>query len=158
MPSIAQAAAHLFLDERRFRELVDAGTISKAARGAYDLDKVREEYVRNLRQVAAGRAPTGDLDPGQEKARKDKEYADHLAMRNAITRQEYASVDDITRALHGELGIIRNRILQMPMKLADRIAMKPRAAVFAAIEEEAIEALTELSGEAEIITKAARPK
>ena len=158
MATIAEAASHVCLEERRFRQLVDNGVISKSARGAYDLDKVRREYIENLRQVASGRAPTGDLDPSQEKARKDKEYADHLAMRNAITRHEYASIDDITRALHGELRIIRNRILQMPMKLADRIAMMPRAAVFTAIEAEAIEALTELSGEAELITKAARPK
>ena len=158
MATIAEAASHVCLEERRFRQLVDNGVISKSARGAYDLDKVRREYIANLRQVAAGRAPTGDLDPSQEKARKDKEYADHLAMRNAITRQEYASVDDITLALHGELRIVRDRILKFPMKLADRISMQPRAVVFAAIQEEAIEALTELSGEAEIITKAARPK
>ena len=158
MATIAEAASHVCLEERRFRQLVDNGVISKSARGAYDLDKVRREYIENLRQVAAGRAPTGDLDPSQEKARKDKEYADHLAMRNAITRQEYASVDDIALALHGELRIVRDRILKFPMKLADRIAMQPRAIVLAAIEAEAIEALTELSGEAEIIAKAARRK
>jgi len=156
MATIAQTAAHLLLDERRFRELVDKGTISRAARGSYDLDQVRGEYIKNLREVAAGRVPTGALDPSQEKARRDKEYADLLAMRNAITRNEYASIDEICSALGDELRIVRNRILRMPNKLASRLAMKPTQVIFDAIQEEAYEALSELSAEADIIAKASK--
>jgi len=157
MATISEAARHIDLDERRFRELVDAGTITRAPRGAYEIDRVRTEYIRNLREVAAGRARTGDLDPQQEKARRDKEYADLLAMRNAITRNEYASIDEICSALGDELRIVRNRILRMPNKLASRLAMKPTQVIFDAIQEEAYEALSELSAEADIIAKASKP-
>ncbi len=156
MATISEAARHIDLDERRFRELVDAGTITRAPRGAYEIDRVRTEYIRNLREVAAGRARTGDLDPQQEKARRDKEYADLLAMRNAITRNEYASIDEICSALGDELRIVRNRILRMPNKLASRLAMKPTQVIFDAIQEEAYEALSELSAEADIIAKASK--
>ena len=72
MATISEAARHIDLDERRFRELVDAGTITRASRGAYEIDRVRTEYIRSLREVAAGRART--------KARRRPPLADGRAV------------------------------------------------------------------------------
>ncbi len=141
MATISEAARHIDLDERRFRELVDAGTITRAPRGAYEIDRVRTEYIRSLREVAAGRARTGELDPQQEKARKDKEYADHLAMRNAVARGDQVLVEDVVKALTDELAIIRSRLLAIPGKLGGRLKPDDRQA----IETEIYEALSELS-------------
>jgi len=93
------------------------------------------------REVAAGRARTGDLDPQQEKARKDKEYADHLAMRNAVARGDQVLVEDVVKALTDELAIIRSRLLAIPGKLGGRLKPDDRQA----IETEIYEALSELS-------------
>jgi hypothetical protein len=54
MATIAEAAAHIFLAAARFHDLVAQGVISKSGRGAYDLNRVREEYIRNIRKSASG--------------------------------------------------------------------------------------------------------
>lgn len=48
------------------------------------------EYCGHLREVAAGRAASGDLDLASERARLAKEQADKVAMQNAVTRGELA--------------------------------------------------------------------
>ena len=156
MATIAQAANHLFLEERRFRELVDAGAISRAARGSYDLNQVREQYIRNLREVAAGRVKSGDLDPQQEKARKDKEYADHLAMRNDITRGEVVLVEDVGRLVDGEYAAVRNNFVGLPGKMAPRCAMQPQEVIHTLLTDEVDEILRNLSDPDEIAGKATR--
>jgi phage terminase Nu1 subunit (DNA packaging protein) len=56
MAKLAEAAAHIDLKERRFRQLVQAGVIPRSAPGgSYDLDEVRVAYIRYLREQAAGR-------------------------------------------------------------------------------------------------------
>ena len=47
-------------------------------------------YCAHLRETAAGRASSGDLDLVQERARLAKEQADRVAMANATTRRELA--------------------------------------------------------------------
>ncbi len=51
-----------------------------------------KDYCARLREQAAGRAATGDLDLAGERARLAKEQADKIAMQNAITRSELAPV------------------------------------------------------------------
>ncbi len=48
------------------------------------------QYCAHLREVAAGRLASGDLDLAGERARLAREQADKLAMQNAITRAELA--------------------------------------------------------------------
>ena len=156
MATIAEAAAHLFLDERRFRELVGAGVITKADRGAYALDLVREQYVTNLREVAAGRVQTGDLDPAQEKARRDKEYADHLAMWNAATRGEVVHVDAVVAIVTEEHGVVRNKLLGLPSRAAPSLTMRKLTApeVHTFLMAEVIAILGEVSSPERVVAKA----
>lgn len=56
-------------------------------------------YCANLREQAAGRASTGDLDLVQERARLAKEQADKVAMANAQARKELAPVAALEYAL-----------------------------------------------------------
>lgn len=51
-----------------------------------------KDYCARLREQAAGRAATGDLDLAGERARLAKEQADKIAMQNAVTRLELAPV------------------------------------------------------------------
>ncbi|MEH2475686.1 phage terminase Nu1 subunit (DNA packaging protein) [Nitrobacteraceae bacterium AZCC 2161] len=59
MATTAESAAHIFLTAARFHDLVAQGVITKAERGAYDLNKVREQYIRNIRKSAAGHSKDG---------------------------------------------------------------------------------------------------
>ena len=56
-------------------------------------------YCEHLREVAAGRTSSGDLDLVQERARLAKEQADRAAMVNARMRKELAPVGFMTLVL-----------------------------------------------------------
>jgi hypothetical protein len=56
MARLSEAAAHIDLKERRFRQLIEAGVFKRPKRPSdWNLDKVRVEYIRHLREQAASR-------------------------------------------------------------------------------------------------------
>lgn len=57
------------------------------------------KYCQHLREQAAGRMASGELDLASERARESKERADKLAMQNAVTRCELAPVHVIEEVL-----------------------------------------------------------
>lgn len=57
------------------------------------------EYCGRLREQAAGRAATGDLDLASERARLAREQADKIAMQNEEKRRALAPVHVIERTL-----------------------------------------------------------
>ncbi|CAM5771962.1 hypothetical protein LMIY3S_03684 [Labrys miyagiensis] len=147
MASGAQAAAHIFINERRFRELVDQGVITRAERGGYDLDLVRREYISNLRTVAAGREKDeGDSQVNIERARKDKEMADRLELQNAVLRREQAPITEMTRAVTAAFTRVRSKFLALPSKLAPLVVVAPSIPVARDIlSNEIYDCLTELA-------------
>jgi terminase small subunit / prophage DNA-packing protein len=97
------------------------------------LDKIRVAYIRSLREQAAGRATTGDLDLATERARLAKEQADRVAMQNAIMRAELtetvvleqvlaAAASKISGILDAIPGMIRRRVMGMSASEVDMIA------------------------------------
>lgn len=58
-----------------------------------------KDYTAHLREQAAGRAASGDLDLAGERARLAKEQADKIALQNAVTRGELAPVSMIEEVL-----------------------------------------------------------
>ena len=56
-------------------------------------------YISHLREIAAGRATTGNLDLATERARLAAEQADRVAMQNAVARREMAPVQIIAEVL-----------------------------------------------------------
>ena len=56
------------------------------------LDEIRVEYIRALREQAAGRAAAGDLDLATERAGLAKAQRERIEMQNAVTRRELAPV------------------------------------------------------------------
>lgn len=75
--------------------LLSRGVLTEGAVGGVWL----REYCAHLREVAAGRLATGDLDLATERARLAKEQADKIAMQNAQARRELAPVVLITEVL-----------------------------------------------------------
>lgn len=95
-PTQAEIAEHLDVSTRRVRELaVEWGIDSREVA----LGEWRLRYIRKLREEAAGRAATGDLDLVAERARLAKVQADRIEMQNAVTRKELAPVELIEEVL-----------------------------------------------------------
>lgn len=55
-----------------------------------DLTTIRIAYIRHLREMAAGRAATGDLDLATERAGLARAQRERIEMQNAVTRAEFA--------------------------------------------------------------------
>ena len=56
------------------------------------LDVIRVEYIREIREQAAGRSASGDLDLATERAGLAKAQRERIEMQNAVTRRELAPV------------------------------------------------------------------
>lgn len=95
-PTQAEIAEHLDISERRVRELATEWGIDSRQ---HTLSEWRLRYLRKLREEAAGRAATGDLDLVVERARLAKAQADRIEMQNAVTRNELAPVELIEEIL-----------------------------------------------------------
>jgi phage terminase Nu1 subunit (DNA packaging protein) len=148
MASLAQTAAHLDLGERRFREFVTSGVIPKGeGLELYNLDTARVAYIRYLREGAAGRLSTGELDPPQERARKDKELADKTALQNAVLRNELLSVDTVRKFMVSAFSRVRLKLLALPSKLAPVVIhLETTAEVQTKLSDGIHDALEELAG------------
>jgi hypothetical protein len=68
MATAKEAAAHILVSQREFRELLDLGVIERKVDSAgYDLNNVYLAYVRYLRRVIAGVAvETRSMFAGEE--------------------------------------------------------------------------------------------
>ena len=146
MATQAECAEWLDLSERRFRELIDEGVIERSAKGGYDLKAVVQQYVRNLREVAAGRGGAeAQEQKGSHDARRAAALADKAEMEVAEMRGQLIPADDVRDVLHSAVMIMKTRILAVPTKSAARLGLKDMVAAEKVIREEVIEALEGLS-------------
>ena len=144
MATIAEASAHIFLVQSRFNELVSQGVIGKAERGAYDLERVREQYIKHIRKKASGRS--GDAD-GLTGARADlaREQTAAVALKNAVARNDYAPLVLIMKGVGMIVSTFRERVLAIPGKIATSCEMRSRDEIEEMLRAELYEALDELS-------------
>jgi terminase small subunit / prophage DNA-packing protein len=145
--TLHEVAAHLGVTIKYVQDLIANGTLEKRGRGEYDLDACREAYITRLREAAAGRANSGDLNLTEERARLAKEQADAKEMENSITRGELVYIDDVAKRVEVALSKVKTKILAIPTKVAPEAAAADDAKeVQALIERHIIEALNELAG------------
>lgn len=76
------------ISQQTASELLTRGVLVQGA----SIGEWLKSYTSHLREMAAGRAASGDLDLAGERARLAKEQADRVAMQNAVTRGELAPV------------------------------------------------------------------
>lgn len=145
MATIVEAAAHIDLGERRFFELLENGTIERCRPGEYDLDQVRVTYIRHIRKISAGRGAEKGIDLASERARLAREQTEAAALKNAIARGEYVAIEEVGRQVENEYGLVRQRLLAIPGKLADALNGLNREECEAAMMTEINEVLSELS-------------
>lgn len=120
MATQAQAADHIFCSERRFRELVDEGVITRRPKGGYDLRTVRREAFRHLRHLAAG---TGGAGLAVARTGLAEQQTEAIAFKNSLVRGEYVRVDSVGRVLTENLQVFRELCLAWPGANADKLAL-----------------------------------
>jgi phage terminase Nu1 subunit (DNA packaging protein) len=120
MSSIAEAAAHIDLSERRFQEMLAQGIFKRAARDAYNLNTIRVAYIRHLRDAAMGRA---DSSPTLTDARTRAALANAEAaeLRNKVARGENVPLDVATEALGECVQVAREILLTLIGKIGDQL-------------------------------------
>lgn len=152
MATQAECARWMDISERRFRELVSEGVIDKADAGQYDLQTVIHQYVRHLREVAAGRS--SDADVAKRKADAEARRAVALAgkaeLEEAELRRELVPVAQVAEPFAAAVMLMKTRLLSIPTKSAPQIGARDVAVAERIIRDEVHAALKELS-EVEIV-------
>ncbi|WP_288129982.1 terminase small subunit [Accumulibacter sp.] len=88
------------------------------------LDDIRVAYIRHLREIAAGRAGSGDLDLASERAMLARSQRERIDLANAVTRRELAPVilieqvlaragSKVAGILDGIPGMIKRRVARL---------------------------------------------
>lgn len=109
-----------------------------------------ERVTRRWRmaRVFAHLAGSGDgLDAVAERARKDKEAADKLALENAVTREELGKLDEMEEWFGGHVERSRARLIQIPDALGQFCEPRNAAVVVAEARRLIYEALAELAAD-----------
>jgi len=113
----AVIAAHLDISVRTLRDLIARGIVPKGG----DLDASRLGYIRHLRAVAANRAPTGVLDPQQEKAGLDRARRLEVEQRLAEREGRLLPAVEVEQTWTRMILIARSRLLGVPPRLASEV-------------------------------------
>lgn len=121
MSSMAEVAQHLNTSQQALSKLIEDGVIDKQPRGQYDIDEVRAQYIKHFRAIASGRAASGDLDLGAERARLAKEQADAKEMENAIERGDLVYIEKVAKEFEAQLLKAKTKLLAMPSKIAAEV-------------------------------------
>jgi phage terminase Nu1 subunit (DNA packaging protein) len=148
--SVDQIATLLMLDPRRVQQLVKEGWIPRAKHGEYQFVPSLQGYIRSLRESVQRRGPqelereAAEEDIGIKKARREK-----LELENAAQRGELLDRSEVEAAWLKTIAVIKNQLLNLPGKMAPRIADNPNvAAIEAELEAVIYDTLTQLANTA----------
>jgi phage terminase Nu1 subunit (DNA packaging protein) len=112
--SQTEIAEHLDTSDRTIRELQDKLGINCKTN---TVDEIRIAYIRHLREQAAGRATTGDLDLATERAALAREQRIRIEMQNAVTRREFGPVEAIEFGLTELMVRVASQLDTIPGKV-----------------------------------------
>src|SRR5690606_3014053 len=141
------------LSTRRLRELAESGVIPRE-RGRYRLPDAVAAYTAHLREIAAGRASTGDrgetLDLVHERAALARRQREAVELKLARDRGELVDAEAVKREFVGMVTTARNQLLAVPTKAKARV---PHLSIgdIEILEDLVAEALAEVAdGSAEV--------
>ena len=137
--TVEQAAAHLFLSQTRFYELVAEGVIPRANRRGYRLDTVRRAYFRHLRT-----APPVDASLVRERALLTRERTTSAQIKNAASFGDYVLKTVVKNEIATTFAGVRTKALAI-VKVAPAIEMRSRDEVETALHVAVIAALDKMS-------------
>jgi hypothetical protein len=147
LATIAEAAEHLFIDERTFKRHLDEGNISRQPRGSYDLSEARREYLTYLKNAASGRQQETNTKRVDAGTRKDEAIADRYELEVAQRRGELIPRSEVVAGMSACFARVRAKMLALPSKLAPVVATLGTAAeIQEKINDGVHEALDQLAG------------
>jgi phage terminase Nu1 subunit (DNA packaging protein) len=145
MATLSDCASHLGIDQAVLSRLIKESVLDKQDRGKYDVDAVRLQYLKHIRNLAGNN--NNNLELGAERARLAKEQADAKEMENAVERGDLVYIEKVARQFEQQLTKARNKLLAAPTKVAaEAHAAATVKEVREIIEAAIIEALDELVG------------
>lgn len=141
----ADLCALLDISSGMLAQLKARGIARHLGRDAYCLETTVRGYVQHLRGVASGRGTEeATLTLTGERARLARAQAEAQEMKNAQARGELVAAEDVTRAWSDLLRTVRSRVLAVPSRLRQSLALD--AATAEGIDRELRAALAELGG------------
>jgi phage terminase Nu1 subunit (DNA packaging protein) len=152
MTTQSECAIHLFISAQRFRDLVNAGVITRQAASQYNLDAVRKEALTHLRAQAAARGSGETL--AHERALLAKSQRELAQLKADQMRGALVEIEEIGFQLENRYALVKERMLSIPGKCGDELANRARGDVIDILRREIIEALDELSTPARLIQEA----
>ena len=96
-------------------------------------------------RLARDRVEDGQLDGPHERARRDKEMADKLALENRTRRGELIEAEEVQRGYGSLVMAARARLIQLPDSVAPLVPPASAAAVVGRVRTAVYEALTDLA-------------
>lgn len=145
MASLDDCAKHLGIDKSVLSRLITHDVIDRQDRGKYDIDEVRLQYLKHIRNKAGNN--NNNLELGAERARLAREQADAKEMENAVERGELVYIEHIVKQFESQLGKCKTKLLAVPTKVAaEAHAAASVKEVQEIIEGSVLEALSELVG------------
>ena len=118
MATIAEAAEHLFIDERTLKKHLDEGNVTRQPRGAYELDTVRREYLTYLKNAASGRSQETNTKRVDAGTRKDEAIAERYELEVAQKRGELIPRAEVVAGLSAAFARVRAKLLALPSRMA----------------------------------------
>jgi phage terminase Nu1 subunit (DNA packaging protein) len=152
MATQSDCAIHLFISAQRFRDLVNAGVITRQAASQYNLDTVRKEALAHLRAQAAARGGGESL--ARERTLLARSQRELAQLKAGQLRGALVELEEVAFALENRYALVKERMLSIPGKCGDELANRARGDVIDILRREINEALDELSTPARLIEEA----
>jgi hypothetical protein len=122
--------------------------------------ELTRELLRGLSPSAAEPVPDVMSEPGAQvdaqdtlsywSKRKERALAERYELELARRRGEVVDIEECRRQLEACFGIIRERLLTLPGKVADQLAGRTRDEIFLILAREVDETLCELSAPSDV--------
>lgn len=124
MATQIEAAKHLGMSLPTFKRRRAAGAFGTAGdprgRSGVDLDELRITYIRRLEKLPLAQSPPSDLDPIQERARRDAAAADKLEHEVAVARGEHVHVSTAAERIVAVFAAAAQLLDAVPARLRER--------------------------------------
>lgn len=147
MATILEVCSWCGISRTTFHDAVRRGVIPKKPRGEHDVREVARALIKDGQAAKGGH---GDLVTkrklSEARAALAREQTAALKLKNAVARREYVSLVAIRREVERMLGMMRERLLSMPGKIAASCEMGEQCDVEHILRDKVYEILDELSG------------
>jgi len=121
------------LSDRAVRELVSRGVLAGRSGKGWDLDRCRVQYIRHVREQAAGRRGDGPLDLAQERAALSRAQRRALEAKARREAGDYVLVADHEREVIRLATTVSSRLQGVPSAIAPELFAAASAAECEAI-------------------------